>query len=136
VPHEIIYHHRLAYDISQAEIILPVIIDANGHRHSVTAALDTGATLCVFQREIAESLGIAVEEGIKGYVSAMGTVLRVYGHEATLTIGDLAVNLFIYFPEFQMIPRNLLGRQGFLQRLRLGLNDYEGLLYLSPYNDP
>lgn len=134
--HKIVYQHRFTYDVDNAEIILPVIVDANGHRVSVIAAIDTGSTLCLFQREVAEKLGIRVEDGIKDYVSAMGTIIRVYGHEASLTIGDLAVNLFIYFPEFQQIPRNLLGRQGFLRRLRFGLNDYEGLLYLSHYDDP
>lgn len=133
---EIVYHHRFAYDVNNAEVILPVIIDANDHKESVIAAIDTGATLCVFQREIAEKLGITVEDGIEDHVNAMGTIIRVYGHEATLSLGDLALNLFVYFPEFQQIPRNLLGRQGFLQRLRFGLNDYEGFVYLSHHDDP
>ena len=134
--YEIVYHHRLAYDVNDSGITLPVIIAANGHIETVTGAIDTGSTLCVFQREVAELLGVRVEEGIEDYVSAMGTIIRVYGHEATLTIGDLALDLFVYFPDYQNIPRNLLGRQGFLQRLRFGLNDYEGIVYLSHHDDP
>ncbi len=41
----------------------------------------------------------------------------------------------LYFPAYQQIPRNLLGRQGFLQRLRFGLDDYEGFVYLSHHDD-
>jgi Aspartyl protease len=136
VAYEIVYHHRLAYDVSDGGIALPVIIAANGLTEAVTAAIDTGSTLCVFQREVAESLGVTVEDGIEDYVSAMGTIIRVYGHEATLTVGDLALDLFVYFPDYQNIPRNLLGRQGFLQRLRFGLDDYKGIVYLSRHDDP
>ncbi len=134
--YEIVYHHRLAYAVNDAGVTLPVIIAANGLTEAVTAAIDTGSTMCVFQREVAESLGLTVEDDIEDYVSAMGTIIRVYGHEATVTIGDLALDLFVYFPDYQSIPRNLLGRQGFLQRLRFGLDDYEGIVYLSHHDDP
>ena len=66
----------------------------------------------------------------------MGTIIKVHGHEVTLTLGELALDLFAYFPAYQQIPRNLLGRQGFLRRLRFGLNDYEGFVYLSHHDDP
>lgn len=134
--YEIVYHHQFAYDANDAGITLPLMIAANGLAEAVTAEIDTGSTLCVFQREVAESLGVTVEDGIEDYVSAMGTIIRVYGHEVTLTIGDLALDLFVYFPDYQGIPRNLLGRQGFLQRLRFGLDDYEGIVYLSRHDDP
>ena len=34
------------------------------------------------------------------HVSAMGTIIRVYGHETTVTIGNLALDLFVYFPDW------------------------------------
>lgn len=40
-----------------------------------------------------------------------------------------------YFAEDAAFNRNALGRQGRLDRIRLGLVDYEGKLYLSDYND-
>ena len=95
--YEIVYYHQLAYDVNDAGITLPVIIAANGLTEAVTAAIDTGSTLCVFQREVAESLGLTVEDGIEDYVSAMGTIIRVYGHEATVTVGDLALDLLSTF---------------------------------------
>lgn len=32
-------------------------------------------------------------------------------------------------------PRNVLGRQGWLNQVRLALIDYDGKLFLSHYND-
>jgi len=35
--------------------------------------------------------------------------------------------------ETTYLPRNLLGRQGWLRNLKLGIIDYDNLLYLSAY---
>ena len=42
----------------------------------------------------------------------------------------------VYFAESQSYTRDVLGRQGWLDRIRFGLVDYDGKLYLSDYNDP
>ncbi|MGH9751482.1 MAG: hypothetical protein ACREA2_01755 [Blastocatellia bacterium] len=39
----------------------------------------------------------------------------------------------VYFTKYPNLPRNLLGRQGWLRNLKLGVIDYENLLYLSAY---
>jgi len=59
-----------------------------------------------------------------------------YGHEVTLQTFDFAFDAIAYFAADYDIPRNLLGRHGWLQMLRLGLIDYDETLYLSPYNEP
>ncbi len=133
--YEIVYRYRLDYDTKVAGAVLQVVIGANGRVQYVNAAIDNGSTLCVFQREIAERLGINVEEGIEEHVSAMGTIIRVYGHEVTLVLGELSLDLFVYFPAYQHIPRNLLGRQGFRQRFLVGLDDHGGFVYLGYHDD-
>ena len=42
----------------------------------------------------------------------------------------------VYFAAAHGLPRNVLGRHGFLERLRLGLVDYDGILLASAYDDP
>ncbi len=132
---QIVYHHRYAFDRDQDGITLPVSLAANNRVETTIAEIDTGSSLCVFKREIAEWLGIKVEDGIEDYVNAMGTRIRVYGHEVRLTLGEIEMDLFVYFPDYQEIPRNLLGRQSFLRRMRFGLNEYDGFAYLSYYDD-
>jgi hypothetical protein len=135
VTHQIVYRYRMEYDTKVPGVVLPVMILSGDHAEAVNAAVDTGSTLCVFQREIAERLGIRIEEGIEDYVSAMGTVIKVYGHEVTLVVEELSMDLIVYFPAYQQIPRNLLGRQGFLQRMLFGLDDYEGVVYFGYHSD-
>ena len=129
------YRHRYVFDPKQPGVTLPVSLFANGLVETTEAAIDSGSTLCVFKREIAEWLNIPIEQGIEDQVNAMGTVIRVYGHEVRMVIGEMTLDLFVYFPAFQNIPRNLLGRQGFLQRMLFGLDDYEGVVYFGYHSD-
>jgi hypothetical protein len=59
--------------------------------------------------------------------------LDAFGHNVTLQTGDIAFQSFVYFAKYPNLPRNLLGRRGWLRNLRLGLIDYDNLLYLSAY---
>jgi hypothetical protein len=45
-----------------------------------------------------------------------------------------AIESMVYFFGDPAINKNLLGRNGFLDRVRLGLVHYDRELYLSPYD--
>jgi hypothetical protein len=40
----------------------------------------------------------------------------------------------VYFAKYPGLPRNILGRQGWLHNRRLAVIDYDNLLYLSAYD--
>jgi len=66
----------------------------------------------------------------------VGTVrgnFRAFGHELTVRFLDIELDTKIYFAEDETMRRSVLGRQGFLDRVKLGLIDYEGKLLLSEY---
>ncbi|HWQ33097.1 MAG TPA: hypothetical protein VNQ79_09595 [Blastocatellia bacterium] len=50
------------------------------------------------------------------------------------TLG-MTFEVMVYFAAHQGMTRNLLGRHGWLEQVRLGLVDHDELLYLSPYNE-
>jgi len=52
-----------------------------------------------------------------------------------LAVLGVEVNALVYFYEEPAIARNVLGRSGWLDRVRLGLVDYDSLLYLSAYDE-
>ena len=41
----------------------------------------------------------------------------------------------VYFFTDQAIRKNVLGRSGWLDRVRVGLIDHDCQIYLTPYND-
>jgi len=58
-----------------------------------------------------------------------------YGHEVTIAVGLLEWQAVVYFATNEDFDINVVGRQGFLDRLRVGLVDYEQLLYLGAYEE-
>ncbi|MGH9916452.1 MAG: hypothetical protein ACRD63_14325, partial [Pyrinomonadaceae bacterium] len=61
--------------------------------------------------------------------------LLAFGHEVVLLTFDLAFQTTVYFSANYGQERNLLGRFGWLQQVRLGIIDYDEDLYLGAYND-
>ena len=101
----------------------------------VEAKVDPGAAVCLFSHEDGLDLGIPVEHGIPLRLGGLAGTLDAYGHEVTLQTGDIAFQSVVYFAKYPGLPRNLLGRQGWLRNLRLAVIDYDNLLYLSAYDE-
>ena len=47
----------------------------------------------------------------------------------------LVFQSLIYFAKYPGLPRNLLGRIGWLRNLRLAVIDYDNMIYLNTYDD-
>jgi len=98
------------------------------------AKIDTGASHCLFERQYAKVLGLEVEAGDpKVFSTAVGR-FRAYGHEVSMRVLDLAFTSIVYFFADDAIEKNVLGRRGWLDRIRIGIVDYENTLYLSPHD--
>ncbi|MFQ5741514.1 MAG: hypothetical protein ACE5JX_21160 [Acidobacteriota bacterium] len=70
----------------------------------------------------------------KPFSTATGS-FNTYGHMVTLSALGLDLETMAYFPTNRDFPRNVLGREGWLRQTRLGIVDYDGLMYVSDYND-
>jgi hypothetical protein len=124
--------HR--YEDREDGIPISVALTYRGVTTRVEAKVDCGSSVCLFSHEDGLDLGIPIEQGIPIRLSSLAGSLDAYGHEVTLQTGDIAFQSTVYFAKYHGLQRNLLGRQGWLRNLRLGLIDYDNLLYLSEYN--
>jgi hypothetical protein len=61
---------------------------------------------------------------------------EAFGHEVRLAAVGVELDATIYFTADYGFPVNVLGRRGWIERLRLGLIDYDGQLFVSAYDDP
>lgn len=123
------------YDPAQSGIEVEVVLSTAETSQRIAAKLDTGATFCIFQREYGEALGLDIESGRPEWMgTATGTFLT-YGHPVTLSALGLEFNVMVYFAAQYDFSRNVLGRYGWLQQVRIGLVDYEGKLYISAYDE-
>ncbi|HXG68931.1 MAG TPA: hypothetical protein VNO70_27780 [Blastocatellia bacterium] len=123
------------YDTRKAGITLPVILQSGSNTIGLEAKLDTGSSYCVFKRAQGEFLGLDIESGIPQLMRTVTGDFLTCGHEVTLSVLGIETVTRVYFAADENFTRNVLGRQGWLDRVRLGLVDYEGKLYLSAYDD-
>ncbi|MFN7949168.1 MAG: hypothetical protein U0Z53_27690 [Blastocatellia bacterium] len=123
----------IEYDSGVAGVALPVTLQSGSGKVSFDAKLDTGATHCIFERVHGENIGCDIESGELLVVSTATGIFRAYGHQVTLSVRDFDFDVMVYFAEDYVFSRNVLGRHGFLNLVRLGLIDYNGKLYLSRY---
>lgn len=124
------------YDSRQVGVTVPIRHRTWAESIDLHAKIDTGASLCLFERKHAERLGITVESGSLEKNSTVTGSFVVYGHEVTLDVLGIETTTTVYFAADENFTRNGLGQQGWLDRVRLGLIDYEGKLFLSDYNEP
>ena len=136
VSHTLRFGARLVYDPSLAGITVPVRLTLGAAWCETEAKLDTGSSHCVFAREVADTLGLEVETGEPLRIRTVTGWFLAYGHAVRLGAVEFDLDVTVYFAAEYGFPRNVLGRGGFVERLRLGLVDYDGLLLASRYDDP
>lgn len=126
------YEHR--YPDSEDGITLSVSLSYGNVTTRVEAKVDPGAAVCLFSHEDGLDLGIPIEQGIPTRLGGMTGSLEAYGHEVTLQTGGIAFQSLVYFAKYPGLPRNLLGRRGWLRNLKMAVIDYDNVLYLSEYD--
>lgn len=124
------------YDYSREDesVVVPVLLRSGANEVRVAASVDTGASYCVFGTEIAEALGLDLTSGIRKRFRTANSGFDAYGHEVELRVFGLATHSSIYFFADPAIDRNVLGRTGWLDRIRLGLIHHDNKIYLAPYD--
>jgi predicted aspartyl protease len=132
---ELSFDQLHCYDAGKPGITVPITLQSGMVEIDLDAKLDTGSSDCVFQRAYGETLGFDIESGYPQHFGTATGSFLAYGHAATLTISGFDFDAIVYFAEDESFNRNVVGRNGFLNRVRLGLIDYEGKLFLSRFGD-
>lgn len=126
------YSVKYIYDSRKVGISIKTILRRNDSFVAANAKIDTGAEFCLFGREYAEALNIEVETGYQKNLSTLAGDLSAFGHYVELETLGLKFDSLIYFAQDYALNRNLLGRQGWLQLIKFGLDDYRSEIYISP----
>ncbi len=132
---EISFDETYFYKTLKIGITVPTILRLNERLVEIEAKIDTGAENCIFERRHGETLGLEIESGAKKIFSTVTAPFITYEHELTINVLGIETISTVYFAKEESFTRNVLGRQGFLDRVKLGLIDYEGKLLLSAYGE-
>jgi len=134
MPTQLNFDEELRYPDDPSGITIPVLLTHGQKSLRVAAKVDTGAQVCLFAHEVGLRLGLAVEQGTPIVLSSIGGSVDAFGHDVILQTGELAFESTVYFAKHPGLPRNVLGRQGWLHNLKMAVVDYDSLLYLSAYD--
>ena len=121
------------YSLFKVGITVEAILHNGSLSVDVEARIDTGSTYCVFERHHGEGLDLDIEIGMPVDIGTATGSFRAYEHELTLTVLGIETISTVYFAESDYFDRNVLGRIGWLDRVKLGLIEQEGRLFLSEY---
>jgi hypothetical protein len=122
------------YDAGDLGITVPVELSVGDESVKVTARLDSGSTFCVFRRARGEALGFDIESGTPQWISTATGSFLTYGHEDMLSGLGFQLDVMVFFAADESFNRDVLGRHGWIQQLKLGIVDYDGKLYVSKYD--
>ncbi len=128
------FQRKLKYDSLETGIGVEALLRHGTLEAVCVAKVDTGSHVCLFERGIGEYLGFDITSGIPQRLSTLTGDLIVFGHEIILETLGLQLQTLVYFSEIDK-HRNILGRHGWLQLIKLGLIDYDCELYISLYNE-
>lgn len=133
MPQSLLFDVAHSYFSRQDGIWIPTFLTVGSTTVECEAKVDTGAEFCFFQRELADQLGLQIETGHLLPMQTLNSKFNSYGHEIQLGTLGITFQVIVYFAEDYGMPRNLLGRNGWLQQVKLAVVDYEETLYLSAY---
>lgn len=131
--HLIEFDRLISYDPNAAGITIPAVLGFSDRRIPVEAKIDTGSSVCLFERPYGELLGLEIESGLPQRISTATGTFASFGFRVSLTVAEMEFDSLVYFAASEEIRRNVLGRHGWLELVRMGLVDYERKLYLSRY---
>ncbi len=78
---------------------------------------------------------MTVESGSSLRFDTVVGSFEAYGHTLTLEALGYSFDVTVYFAAHESFTRNVLGRRGWLDQVRLGIVEYEGKLYLNRYDE-
>lgn len=133
--HRLDFEKLIRYDVGESGITVNTTLKFSDKIVSFPAKIDTGSSFCIFERKWGEELGLEIEQGLFQKIGTATGIFTAFGFRLTLRIEGFEFDSLVYFAEDENVRRNVLGRRGWLELVKVGLVDYEGKLYLSRYSD-
>jgi hypothetical protein len=131
---QLFFDVRYEYDSRLVGITIYANLTYGDVGMTVQAKVDPGAEYCLFQREVADDLGIELTSGDFRRFDTLAGSVDAYGHTVKLSTLGIEFDSHVYFAAEYGLKRNLLGQNGWLRKMRVAIIDYDATIYLSKYD--
>jgi len=132
--HQLEFTHLYDYSGEDESVILPVVLRSGPKQVRLAANVDTGASFCLFWSGDRRSTWPRLEGGIRKRFRTANSGFDAFGHEVELSVFGVATTSIVCFFADPMIEKNVLGRIGWLDRVRFGLVHHDSKAYLAQYD--
>jgi len=129
--YQLSFTHTHSYAGRDGTITLPVVLRSGARLVDLVASLDTGAPYCLFESGYAGELGLDLASGVSMRFRTANSNFDAYGHEVEIDVLGITSHSFVYFFAERSVRKNVLGRGGWLDRVRVGLVDHDRELYFG-----
>jgi hypothetical protein len=113
--------------------VIPLRLHTKTKALDTSALVDSGATVSIFRADVAQSLGLRIEDGKEIYLGGVGGRIKGYLHKLPIEIAGKKFLCPIVFSYEYLVSLNLLGREEFFKRFRIIFEEKENLLKLKSY---
>ena len=110
--------------------IIPITLELSGKK-DFWALIDSGATVSIFKAEVAETLGISIENGKEIWLGGVGGHIKGYLHQVKIEAAGKKFVCPVVFSREYFVSFNLLGRQEFFKRFKIVFEEEKNRLRLE-----
>lgn len=96
-----------------------------------SALIDSGATISIFRADVAQNLGLKIENGKEIYLGGVGGRIKGYLHKLPIEVAGKKFLCPLVFSYEYLVSLNLLGREEFFKRFRIIFEEKKSLLKLE-----
>src|SRR5882724_8731597 len=132
--HQLTFTRVHAYASLDGSITVPVALRFGAKLADLVASLDAGASHCLFETAYAAELGLDLSNGVLTRFRTANSNFDAYGHEVEIEVLGIITHSLVYFFAEPSIRKNVLGRGGWLDRVRVGLVDHDREMFLAAYD--
>jgi len=102
-----------------------------GGKKDFWALIDSGATVSIFKAEVAEILGISIENGKEIWLGGVGGHIKGYLHQVKIEAAGKKFVCPVVFSREYFVSFNLLGRQEFFKKFKIVFEEKKNRLRLE-----
>ena len=102
-----------------------------GGKKDFWALIDSGATVSIFKAEVAETLGISIENGKEIWLGGVGGHIKGYLHQVKIEAAGEKFVCPVVFSREYFVSFNLLGRQEFFKKFKIVFEEKKNRLRLE-----
>ena len=107
------------------------ILSNKKERKDYYALIDSGSIISFFREDIAERLGIVIENGEEITLKGVGGWIKGYKHELIIEVNRKRFSCPVVFSRDYFISLNILGRNSFFEKFKITFDEAQKRVILT-----